>query len=256
METVIVCILAGLGAGLGTGFAGMSAAVVISPMLIVFLGMNAFEAIGIALAADVLASAASAITYGKSKHIDIKGSLWLFGSVIVFTIVGALMSHYIGEATIGNTTVYVAFFMGLNFLFKSFRKPKDHALFEPHGRLRIVLSILCGAVVGFVCGFVGAGGGIMMLLLLTGVLGYELKTAVGTSVFIMSFTALFGAVSHFVLLSSMPDLTILIICMLSTLIFAAIGSRIANKVGNKILNRITGGVLTALGIAMIIVNAL
>lgn len=37
----------------------------------------------------------------------------------------------------------------------------------------------------------------MLLLVLTSVLGYELKTAVGTSVFIMTFTALTGAVSHF-----------------------------------------------------------
>lgn len=51
---IIVCILAGLGAGLGTGFAGMSAAAVISPMLITFLGMEPYQAIGIALASDVL----------------------------------------------------------------------------------------------------------------------------------------------------------------------------------------------------------
>ena len=36
----------------------------------------------------------------------------------------------------------------------------------------------------------------MMLIVLTAALGFELKTAIGTSVFIMSFTALFGAVSH------------------------------------------------------------
>ena len=40
MITFIVCLLAGLGAGLGTGFAGMSAAAVISPMLIAFLHME------------------------------------------------------------------------------------------------------------------------------------------------------------------------------------------------------------------------
>ena len=60
MITFIVCLLAGLGAGLGTGFAGMSAAAVISPMLIAFLHMDAYQAIGIALASDVLASAVSA----------------------------------------------------------------------------------------------------------------------------------------------------------------------------------------------------
>ena len=54
-----------MGAGLGTGFAGMSAAAVISPMLITFLGMDPYMAVGIALASDVLASAVSAYTYGK-----------------------------------------------------------------------------------------------------------------------------------------------------------------------------------------------
>ena len=38
----IVCYIAGIGAGLGTGFAGMSAAAVISPMLITFLGMDPY----------------------------------------------------------------------------------------------------------------------------------------------------------------------------------------------------------------------
>ena len=42
MYTVLICLLAGLGAGLGTGFAGMSAAAVISPMLITFLDMPAY----------------------------------------------------------------------------------------------------------------------------------------------------------------------------------------------------------------------
>ena len=45
MFKIIICILAGLGAGLGTGFAGMSAAAVISPMLITFLGMEPYQAI-------------------------------------------------------------------------------------------------------------------------------------------------------------------------------------------------------------------
>ena len=64
---IIICFLAGMGAGLGTGFAGMSAAAVISPMLITFLGMPAYDAVGIALASDVLASAVSAYTYAKIR---------------------------------------------------------------------------------------------------------------------------------------------------------------------------------------------
>ena len=70
--TILVTFFAGMGAGLGTGFAGMSAAAVISPMLITFLGMDPYMAVGIALSSDVLASAVSAYTYGKNKNLDVK----------------------------------------------------------------------------------------------------------------------------------------------------------------------------------------
>lgn len=75
MVLIIVCIIAGLGAGIGTGLAGLSAAVVITPMLITFCGFTAYEAVGIALASDVLASAVTAYTYGKNKNLDIKNGL-------------------------------------------------------------------------------------------------------------------------------------------------------------------------------------
>ena len=59
--TIIVTFFAGMGAGLGTGFAGMSAAAVITPMLTTFLGIDPYVAVGIALASDVLASAVSGL---------------------------------------------------------------------------------------------------------------------------------------------------------------------------------------------------
>ena len=73
--TVLVTFFAGMGAGLGTGFAGMSAAAVISPILITFLDMDPYMAVGIALSSDVLASAISAYTYGKNKNLDIKNGI-------------------------------------------------------------------------------------------------------------------------------------------------------------------------------------
>ena len=92
-----------------------------------------------------------------------------------------------------------------------------------------------------------------MLLILTSVLGYELKTAVGTSVFIMTFTALTGSVSHFAI-SGMPDWKTLVFCVVFTFIWARIGAYIANKVSAKTLNRITGVILLMLGIVIITVN--
>ncbi len=254
MQTIIICLIAGMGAGLGTGFAGMSAAVVISPMLITFLGVNPFEAIGIALASDVLASAVSAYTYGKNKNIDIKGSKNLFISVLIFTLVGAIIAHLVPTETMSSLSVYGSLFMGLNFFIKSFKEEKEKPVKEFSGILKTIMPIICGAVIGFICGFIGAGGGIMMLILLTTVLGYELKTAVGTSVFIMTFTALFGASSHFMLQGVFPDLMLLVLCAGSTLIFALLGAKFANNSQPKTLNRATGLVLTTLGIFMILTS--
>ena len=88
--TIAVTFFAGMGAGLGTGFAGMSAAAVISPMLITFLKMDPYMAVGIALSSDVLASAVSAYIYGKNKNLDIKNGIIMMISVLAFTVVGSL----------------------------------------------------------------------------------------------------------------------------------------------------------------------
>ncbi|HJB34383.1 MAG TPA: sulfite exporter TauE/SafE family protein, partial [Candidatus Blautia merdipullorum] len=193
---IIVCFIAGMGAGLGTGFAGMSAAAVISPMLITFLGMPAYQAVGIALASDVLASAASAYTYGKNKNLDIRNGLIMMAAVLVMTMVGSWMASLMPDSTMGSFSVIMTFLLGVKFIAKPVMTTKE-IMNGVSKRVRVIQSVVCGIVIGFICGFVGAGGGMMMLLILTSVLGYELKTAVGTSVFIMTFTAFTGAVSHF-----------------------------------------------------------
>ena len=120
---------------------------------------------------------------------------------------------------------------------------------------RAIQSIICGILIGFICGFVGAGGGMMMLLILTSVLGYELKTAVGTSVFIMTFTALTGAVSHFAIGGS-PDWMVWILCVVFTFIWARIAAVFANKAEPKMLNRATGVVLVILGAVIFVFSRL
>ena len=188
MFKILICILAGLGAGFGTGFAGMSAAAVISPMLITFLHMDPYLAVGIALASDVLASAASAYTYGKNKNLDIKNGVIMMVSVLCFTLVGSYIASTVPKTTMGSFSTLMTLFLGIKFIVKPVVEPKQRFQ-SATAHQKALRSVACGAVVGFICGFVGAGGGMMMLLVLTSVLGYELKTAVGTSVFIMSATA-------------------------------------------------------------------
>lgn len=252
MLTWIVCFIAGMGAGLGTGFAGLSAAAVISPMLITMLGVPAYDAVGIALASDVLASAVSAYTYGRNKNLDVKNGLIMMASVLVFTMAGSYAASLVPNQTMGSFSVYMTLLLGIKFIIRPVMSEKN-SMEEKTLRTRVIQSVLCGMVIGLICGFIGAGGGMMMLLILTGVLGYELKTAVGTSVFIMTFTALTGAGSHFAI-GGMPDLKLLALCVVFTLLWARIAARFANRAHAKTLNRVTGVVLTLLGVLMIVVN--
>lgn len=252
MFQFIICFIAGIGAGLGTGFAGMSAAAVISPMLITFLGLPAYEAVGIALASDVLASAISAYTYGKNKNLDIRNGIVMMAAVLLFTLVGSFVASLVPNTTMGSFSVFMTFLLGVKFIVKPVMTTKESMASVSAGK-RLVQSLISGMIVGFICGFIGAGGGMMMLLLLTGILGYELKTAVGTSVFIMAFTAFTGAASHFVI-GGMPDIKCLIFCVASTLLWARIAAKFANKASAVTLNRATGVVLVVLGAAILGVN--
>ena len=249
---ILVCFLAGLGAGVGTGFAGMSAAAVIGPMLITFLGVPAYQAVGIGLASDVLASAVSAWTYKKSGNLDVKNSLVLLASVLCATVAGSLAAKLVSERAMSGTMQIAMIVLGLKFIVKPVVTTKEQML-EQSRKSQIIKSVFGGVAIGFICGFIGAGGGMMMLLILTSVLGYELKTAVGTSVFIMTFTALTGSVSHF-MIGGAPDWFILALSVAFTLVWARIAAVFANKAEPKTLNRATGIVLVALGAAIFVFN--
>lgn len=246
--TIIVTFFAGMGAGLGTGFAGMSAAAVISPILITFLGIDPYMAVGIALSSDVLASAVSAYTHGKNKNLDIKNGLIMMVTVLIFTVVGSYISSLVPSATMGNFSVFMTFLLGIKFIVRPVMTTKE-AMQGVSAKKRAMQSVICGIIIGFICGFIGAGGGMMMLLILTSVLGYELKTAVGTSVFIMTFTAFTGAVSHFAI-GGLPDPAVWILCIIFTLIWARIAAVLANKATPKTLNRATGVILVVLGVVV------
>ena len=254
LVTVLVTFFAGMGAGLGTGFAGMSAAAVISPMLITFLHMDPYMAVGIALSSDVLASAVSAYTYHKNKNLDIKNGLIMMASVLAFTVVGSWVASKVPSATMGGFSVFMTFLLGIKFILRPVMTTKE-AMQGVSAKKRAVQSVVCGVLIGFICGFIGAGGGMMMLLILTSVMGYELKTAVGTSVFIMAFTALTGAVSHFTI-GGFPDGWTLALCMAFTLLFAQIAAKIANKSKPETLNRVVGVVLVVLGVVILAVQYL
>ena len=123
-------------------------------------------------------------------------------------------------------------------------------------KLDIILSLVCGIPIGFGTGFVGTGGGMMMLIVFSVFFGMELKTSVGTSTFIMTFTALIASVSHIIIHPAIvfEKWDIMLLCIGVATVSSLVSARFANRVSNRTIGLATGVVLTILGATMIVLN--
>ena len=255
-------IVAALGAGIGTGLAGLSAATVMVPMLIVlcpsFSGeTGAYQATAIALASDILGSAVTTYTYGKNKNIDLKRGWLMMVCILTMCTVGSYVAFLVGNVVLGSFTLFLTFCIGIRFLVKPDTSRKNQTKKgEKLGLKGIIISILCGIPIGFGTGFVGTGGGMMMLIIFTAFLGMELKTAVGTSTFIMTFTALIASTSHILIHPAIviEKWDVMLVCIVVATAASLASARFANRVKNRTIGLVTGAVLTILGAAMLILN--
>ncbi len=248
---IIIYIIGGLLAGVATGLVGLSAATIIAPLFATFLGMAVYTAIGIALASDILASATSAGTYIKHKNVNFKKSAIFAFFVISFTILGSYLSKDMKPYNLKSTINIFVFVLGLRFLIYPVKNRAQGKLMK-QGKWLLVQTIIWGMVIGMINGYFGAGGGLSMLAVLTMLLGYDLKTAVGTSVTIMTFTALVGSSTH-IAISGTDWLALSITCV-AAFIGAKIASRYANRIDEITLNKVIGVFLILYGTSLILVH--
>ena len=255
-------IIAALGAGIGTGMAGLSAATVMVPIMIVlcpsFAGeTGAYQATAIALASDILGSAVTTYTYARHKNIDLKRGWIMLVCILCMCTVGSYVAFLAGNVVLGSFTLFLTFFIGIRFLIKPDTSRKNAVRKgEKLDWKGVAISVFFGVTIGFGAGFVGTGGGMMMLVVFTAFLGMELKTAVGTSTFIMTFTALIASVSHILIHPAilLEKWDVMLLCIVVATTASLASARFANRVDNRTVGLVTGAVLTILGGSMLLLK--
>lgn len=255
-------ITAALAAGIGTGLAGLSAATVMVPILIVlcpsFSGeTGAYHATAIALASDILGSAFTSAIYIKHKNIDLKRGWLMLVCIVSMCIAGSVAAWHAGNIVLGTTSLFLCVGIGIRFLLKPDTERKETVEKGAHlNKLGIVISLFFGLTIGFGTGFLGSGGGMMMLVVFTAFLGMERKSAVGTSTLIMTFTALIASISHALVDPTLvwERWNVLLLCIILETLASIVSARFANKVNNRIVGLVTGWVLTVLGIILLGLN--
>lgn len=261
MEYIVV-IIASMLAGIGTGLVGLSAATIMVPLLIVlcptFRGDHgAYMATAIALASDILGSAVTTAVYAKNKKLDLKHGWLLCACIIGMCTIGSIAAYFAHQQVLGGFSLFLCIAIGIRFLVKPDAKDKPESV--GNARLsakEVAVSLFFGLTIGFGTGFFGSGGGMMMLIVFTAMLGYDRKTAVGTSTFIMTFTALIASVSHILIEPAilLECWDFLLIAIATATFFSLVSAKFANKVNAKTVGYATGTILLVLGLALVLLN--
>jgi len=254
--SLLILIISGLGAGIVTGSIGASAVVIVSPILITFLGYSAYNAIGISLISDIFASGISTIIYQKNKNINIKKGLFFAIFTIIGAFLGSYFSQYIPNNSLGNMTGIITLIVGIQLFripiskrIKYFKSKINTKWFKKNEKLSMIIF---GLPIGIICGTVGAGGGLFILFILTFIFNYKIKKAIGISVLIMTLTALSGGISH--ISYSNINWFPMIIISLFAIIGAKYSAELTNISSEKKLSKIIGVILILFGITMILIT--
>lgn len=243
----LIYVLAGLTGGVLIGMAGLTAAMVLTPILAGVCGWNAYDATTMSLIANVPAAIVASYTYYKNGNVDLKHCKSVSVSAFVGAVVGSWLGYLFSKVSEGGISYLVIvgnLYMAYTFLrpAKAKKEVTCNTNEDAKEKRKIILALLLSFFIGAECGFMGSAGGMMMLMVLTLVLGMNTKQAVGTGSVVMTLVALTGAVSHEMMgatVELLPAVAITLACTVG----AVCSAKFANRVDEKIMSRCAGIVL-------------
>ncbi|MDK2992443.1 MAG: uncharacterized protein PWP48_1676 [Clostridiales bacterium] len=258
MEYVLILFI-GCVAGVVTGLIGASGVMVVVPALVI-LGYATSDAIGASLFIDTIASLVVAWTYYQNKNLNLKQGIWIAIGSVGGAQIGSLISPLIPDVGLSSAFSIFLVITAVIFWFKGAKGGapdlNNNVATQQSSILKLLRSnviisgLLLGILVGIISGLLGAGGGVMILLILVFVMQYSMHEGIGTSTLIMAFTAASGTIGHAI--SSNLPLKAAIYGAIGTLIGGRFAARFANKVNEKVLSKVVGGVFGVLAVIMLI----
>lgn len=254
---MLLYILAGLCGGILTGMAGLTAAMVVTPMLCGVCGWSGYDATTLSLIANIPAALVTCYTYYKNGNVDLQRTKSVVGSAFVGAVAGSWLGYLfsqVSESGVSYTVIIMNLFLAVKYIKPAKAKKDSLAEQKQKEQQKTLLAVALAFVIGMECGFMGSAGGALMLMVLTIVLGMDTKLAVGTNSMIMALVALTGAVSHVAMgaqVELIPGIIVTVVCTAA----AVVSARFANKVSERVLNVSTGIVLIAVSLLSLILGA-
>lgn len=177
--------------GLSLGLIGGGGSILTVPILVYFLGVEAGDAVAMSLAVVGATSLFSAVLHRKRGNVDFSSGL-LFGVSGIFgALLGSPLTHLIAPPVLLLIFAALMFVAALSMFFR--KRPADDEI--PH-ETNNIKAMAAGFGVGVLTGFLGVGGGFLIVPALVLFGGLTMKKAVGTSLLVIFMNCVAGLLGH------------------------------------------------------------
>jgi uncharacterized membrane protein YfcA len=250
---IIILVISGFGSGLIIGIGSGTCGIILLPVFTLFIGRSIHEAIGSNLFVDTIVGAVAGTVFFRKGNVDIKSVSILGLCGVIGAVIGSQFTSNAPETSLMFIVGLIIILLGINFIWFGIRKNVDfiHSKisFKKFQNNKIASFILLGLVIGFISGFMGIGGGGFIAIILILIFGYEIHTAIGTSLIMMSCIGAAGGIGH--LLQNQFFIDAILYSGIAAGFGALTGSYYANKIDEDKLGRVVGLVIIIMGIAII-----
>jgi uncharacterized protein len=238
---IFIAALIGFGSGIASGALGIGGALLSTPGIRWAFHVSPLIAIGTTLPPIIPTAITGASTYVREKFVAVRSAVVAAIAGSTFAVLGAYVTKFVdGEALLIVTALLI--------LVLSIRMfPRKGQVHPPHVEPTIPVLLVVGAGSGFISGLLGVGGGVILVPVLTALLGFPVKTALGTSLAIVAAQAIPGTVTHALL--GHIDWTLAAGLFIGVVPGARIGSRLAVAQEDERLRKIVAIAMAALAIA-------
>jgi uncharacterized membrane protein YfcA len=246
--TVAALLLSGL-IGVSLGLLGGGGSILALPVLVFVARLDPRQAVAMSLAIVGATSLTASLLHRRSGRVDTRVGALFGGIGLPMAFLGARLTHLLEPRTLLSCFGALMLVVGSVMVIRALREPRGG---EPVRERHPVAVVAAGAGVGFLTGFLGVGGGFLIVPALTLFAGLAMPVAVGTSLLVIAFNCAAGFVGH-VHAEGVPIVpTILFTAM--AIAGGVMGERLAGRTSPRRLRRAFGIFVILLGVYVLVRN--
>lgn len=248
MMTLLIAPILGYIIGLVLGLLGGGGSILTVPALVYLVGQSPPVAVTASLVIVGVNSATGAAFHNKQGTLNWQVALAFGGAGMVTAYFAAGLSAHVAPTLLMILFAMLMLVVGMVMILR----PAKRMPSEPKIERSWLQVILAGAVVGILTGFLGVGGGFLIVPALVMLVGLPMRQAVGTSLLIIAMNSLAGFLGH--LGAASMDLGLIVIFTVTGLLGTFSGTRLAQRVDSKHLQRLFAVFILVLATALLLDN--